>query len=215
MCPALPCGVPAGFLIPGQTTALGHTGEGEKEPWCSWEQISQDEPPRAAASRHLGRCHQESHRAKPHAEPTRAPSSFPLSPRAPGCPPSIPARGGEPCCMPGNRAGVCGPRPGAVIDTLLNPPCFSCSPFLQPRCPCGLLPAWPCPEPQQLQLHHTTPNRPFPCPPVWCIFLLLSPLPNASRCCFELAETGSTRPRWSQESGVPGKWDPSRPHCLL
>lgn len=56
---------------------------------------------------------------------------FPTGPCA-----TIPPRGGKLGCMHGNAAGVCGPRAGAVIDTLLNPPCFSCSPF---HWPCALL----------------------------------------------------------------------------
>lgn len=79
------------------------------------------------------------------------------------------------------------------------------------RCPCGLLPAWPCPAPQQLQLHHPAPGEPFLCPR---FMHLPSPLPVTQRLHGEeargvvlswgcLAEKGGTRPRWSQESGVP------------
>lgn len=84
------------------------------------------------------------------------PGGFPF-PKGPCA--TIPPRGGKLGCMHGNSAGVCGPRPGAVIDTLLNPPCFSCSPFHWPLCT-----AVGCKLPRQAAAHMAVLHAPAAAP---------------------------------------------------
>lgn len=52
------------------------------------------------------------------------------------------------------------------------------------------------------------PEPAVPLPPVWCIFLLLSPLPNTSRCCFQLGLPG--RDGQHSPSVVPGERGPRK-----